>query len=113
MTDRTTLARAAIDAAIEAIADRVANKLAEKQQAPEWVPLNSCGLPARTVRRAARRGELRMHRVGRADFVNRVELDAWMARQDRPLQRATCAIVGDDDGLAELLADPALEARQL
>lgn len=91
---------------LRAIVDEV---IAERD-APVWVAVNTCGLPPRSLRAAARRGELAIRRVGRADFVERGELAAWVARQPGPDTAPASGVRCDDDELGDLLSDETLEA---
>lgn len=96
-----------LNAIADALAPRLADRL-EATKAPEWLSVRDCGLPQRTVRAAARRGELQVRRIGRADFVERAALASWVdAQQPAPQSPAPRGSVSD--GFADLLADPDLE----
>ncbi len=90
-----------------AFRDELVSVLQTVGRRDDWVAVKKCGVPVRTVRAAARRGVLRIRRIGRADFVNRAELDAWIAKQGE--RRAKTDRAGDGDDLACLLAAPDLE----
>lgn len=96
--DRAALRAELCAAVAEAIAQR---------EAPAWVAVKACGLPPRSLRAAARRGELALRRIGRADYVARAELDAWVARQPGPDAVPSSGVRGDE--LGELFADDSLE----
>jgi hypothetical protein len=74
---------------------------------PGWVPLSSLGLPIKSLRAAVRRGELVVRRVGRADFVERVAVDAWVASRTSETPPVG-PVDDDDDPIERALASGAL-----
>ncbi len=94
--------RAALAAHVAASADLAAALAAEPAvDAPgELVRLSATGLPMRTLRAAGRRGELPIRRVGRADYVLRADLDAWLSTRPAGPARDTEAA---DDVVAEAI----------
>jgi hypothetical protein len=64
---------------------------------PTWTRVAECGMPARTVRAAAARGEIVIRRIGCADYVSRAAVDAWVAA--RPA-RVAPALDGDEFDVA-------------
>jgi hypothetical protein len=86
--DFTGAPRAEVFAEAERLrAEMVAEAMEAKSKAREagrvWIPIASCGMPARTVRAAAHRGEVAVRRIGRADFIERADLDKWIGAQPR------------------------------
>lgn len=66
----------------------------EADAGDSWIDSNSAPVPARAIRDAVRRGELRASRVAKRLLVRRSELDAWIeahtvARQPAPARPAT------------------------
>ena len=85
-----TLPRITLDELVDALADRVAARVAARMAAPpatasELVAVRASGVPLRTVRGAIRRGELTAVRLGRADYLRRADLEAWLG--SRPKSR--------------------------
>jgi hypothetical protein len=83
-----TLPRITLDELIDALADRVAERVAARLAAPpatasELVAVRACGLPLRTVRGAIRRSELTAVRLGRADYLRRADLEAWLGSRPK------------------------------
>jgi hypothetical protein len=49
--------------------------------AGEWLPVTSCGLPEKTVRRAIKDGAVEGRIIGRALYARRASLEAWAAER--------------------------------
>jgi excisionase family DNA binding protein len=83
MIDRAKVAEAfrVIAAAIEAPAEPAAPALPAEASALGWVPIRSCGLPERTVRRAVREREIGASRIGRDVFVDMRDVRAYVERR--------------------------------
>ncbi len=73
--------------------------------------LKACGLPVRTLRAAHERGELKLYRVGRADYVSQVELDAWVRSQPEAERAPKNQVRSTLDPFEQLLASGEVESK--
>ena|SRR5688572_4651134 len=64
------------------------------QGGAEWLPVASCGLPEKTVRRAVKDGAVEGRRIGRTLFVRRASLEAWAA--ERPSAERKGGTTGEE-----------------
>jgi hypothetical protein len=66
------------------VADRVAARLRAQQPQDQWIPMRNCGVPLKTAKHAAKAGAIEWRKVGRALFVKRSSVEAWIANRPEP-----------------------------